>query len=76
MGTTITIRMTPVRERLLKLFKKRYNLQKNSEAFELALKMGFENEMDYRLKIDKVAGCLAAEKDQTAVERIRSIRDR
>ena len=44
MNQSITIRLTPKRERLLKLFKKRFNIQKNSEAIELALKLSFKDE--------------------------------
>lgn len=75
MSTTITIRLTPDRERLLKLFKQRYNIKKNSEAFEFALKLGFENDLDYKSKIEKVAGCLTDKRDKNATEIIRSLRD-
>ncbi len=58
MNQSITIRLTPTRERLLKLFKRRYNLKTNSEAIELALRIGFEDEVDYRSKIKQVTGCI------------------
>ena len=75
MNQSITIRLTPTRERLLKLFKRRYNLKTNSEAIELALRIGFEDEVDYKTKIKQVAGCIKLENDRSAVDRIRSLRD-
>jgi hypothetical protein len=59
MNQSITIRLTPTRERLLKLFKRRYNLKTNSEAIELALR----------------TGCIKLENDISAVNRILSLRD-
>ncbi|MBU3915190.1 hypothetical protein KKA14_06610 [bacterium] len=76
MSTTITIRLTPERERLLKLFKQQYNIDKNSEAFEFALKLGFDKNLDYKSKIEKVAGCLTRNGDKNATEIVRSLRDR
>ncbi len=75
MNQSITIRLNPTRERLLKLFKRRYNLKTNSEAIELALRIGFEDEVDYKTKIKQVAGCIKLENDRSAVDRIRSLRD-
>ncbi len=76
MSNTITIRLTPDRERLLKLFKLRHNIKKNSEAIELALRLGFESELDYRSKINKVAGCLKSKEDRKASDMIRTLRDK
>ena len=75
MNQSITIRLTPTRERLLKLFKRRYNLKTNSEAIELALRIGFEDEVDYRSKIKQVTGCIKFENNISAVNQIRSLRD-
>ena len=75
MNQSITIRLTPTRERLLKLFKRRYNLKTNSEAIELALRIGFEGEVDYRSKIKRVTGCIKLENSKGAVNRIHSLRD-
>ena len=75
MNQSITIRLNPTRERLLKLFKRRYNLKTNSEAIELALRIGFEDEVDYKTKIKQVTGCIKLENDISAVNRIRSLRD-
>jgi hypothetical protein len=75
MNQSITIRLTPTRERLLKLFKQRYNLKTNSEAIELALRIGFEDEVDYKTKIKKVTGCIKLEDNVSSVNRIRSLRD-
>ena len=75
MSQSITIRLTPNRERLLKLFKRRYNLKTNSEAIELALRIGFEDEVDYRSKIKQVTGCIKLKNNISAVNQIRSLRD-
>jgi len=75
MGQSITIRLTPTRERLLKLIKKRYNLKKNSDAIDLALKMSFKDEIDYKSKIERVAGCISLKGSENAVRKIRSLRD-
>ena len=75
MKQSVTIRLTPKRQRLLKLFKKRHHLNKDSEAFELALSMTFKDEITYKSKIEKVSGCIKPEGDTDAVERIRSLRD-
>ncbi len=75
MNQSITIRLTPTRERLLKLFKRRYNLKTNSEAIELALRIGFEDEVDYKTKIKQVTGCIKLENNVSAANRIRSLRD-
>ncbi len=75
MGETITIRLTPSRKRLLKLLKKRFNLKKNSEVIDLALNMSFKDEIDYRSKLEKVAGCISLEGSEDSVKRVRSLRD-
>ncbi len=74
MSQSISKRLTPTRERLLESFKKRFNLDKNSEAIELALKMGFKGKKDYRSKIEKVAGCVQLEDGEDSIKRIRSLR--
>lgn len=75
MGQSITIRLTPTRERLLKLLKKRFNLKKNSEAIDLALRMSFKDEIDYKSRIEKVAGCISLKGRKRSVKMIRSLRD-
>lgn len=75
MGQSITIRLTPTRERLLKLLKKRFNLKKNSEAIDLALRMSFKDEVDYKSRIEKVAGCIILKGRKRSVKMIRSLRD-
>ena len=74
MGTSITIRLTPSRECLLKLLKKRYKLKKTSEAIDFALRMSFKEDIDYRSRIERVAGCVSLEGRKTSVQRIRSFR--
>ena len=75
MSRSITIRLTPTRERLLKLLKKRFNLKKNSEAIDLALRMSFREEIDYKCRIEKVAGCISLRGRKNSVKMIRSLRD-
>ena len=74
MSQTVTIRLTPSRERLLSLFKKRFNLKKNSEAIELALKMSLKDNIDYGSRLKKVSGCISINGEEDSVKRIRSIR--
>ena len=75
MSRTITIRLTPTRERLLKLFKRRFNLKHNSEAIDVALRMSFKEEIDYKSRIQKVAGCISLKGHKDSVRMIRSLRD-
>ncbi|MGR3220019.1 MAG: hypothetical protein ACUZ8H_09415 [Candidatus Anammoxibacter sp.] len=75
MNQTITIRLTSKRARLLKNFKKRFNLTKNSEAIDLALGMGTDGEIDYRSRIDKVSGIINLKCKKTSVETIRILKD-
>lgn len=75
MSQSITIRLTPTRERLLKVLKKRHNLKKNSEVIDLALRMSFKEDTDYRAKIEKVAGCISLVGRKNSVKMIRSLRD-
>ena len=77
MSNTITIRLTPDRERLLKLFKLQHNIQKNSEAIELALRLGSDSDVGYNSKINQVAGCLVLKrKNRDANDIVRELRDR
>jgi hypothetical protein len=75
MSQTITIRLTPTRELLLKLLKRRFNLKNNSEAVELALRMSFKDDIDYKAKIENVAGCIGGKGRKNSVTLIRSLRD-
>ncbi len=75
MRQMVTMRLTPERERLLKLFKSRFNIATNSEAIELALKMSFKEEINYKSKIEAVSGCLKSKSRTNAVKTIRSLRD-
>ena len=75
MPQTITIRLTPHRERMLNRVKKRYNLRKNSDAIELALTMVSGDDVKYRSRIEKVAGCIRPGKRGDAVTAIRGLRD-
>ena len=75
MSRSITIRLTPTRERLLRLLKKRFNLKNNSEAIDLALRMSFREEIDYKSRIEKVAGCISLRGRKNSVKMMRSLRD-
>ena len=75
MSQTITIRLTSKRERLLKLLKKRFNLRKNSEAIDLALSMSFNDDIDYKSRLEKVSGCIRLKGKENSIKRIRSLRD-
>jgi len=55
--------------------KKRFNLKKNSEAIDLALRMSFREEIDYKSRIEKVAGCISLRGRKNSVKMIRSLRD-
>ncbi len=74
MNSSITIRLTPARDRLLKLFKKRHKISSNTQAIDLALKMVSEEESDYMAKIDQVKGCIADNGKKSSVEQIRALR--
>ena len=75
MGQTITIRLTPQREKLLTGLKKRFKVKKNSQAIDLALKMSITDDIDYRSRIEQVSGCISLKGKGSAVKRIRSLRD-
>lgn len=75
MSQSITIRLTPARERLLNLVKRRFKVKKNSEAIDIALKMSFDENIDYRTRLQKVTGCINLKGKENAIERIRSLRD-
>ena len=75
MNQTITIRLTPKRERLLKLLKKRFNIKRNSEAIDLALRMSFKDDIDYKSRLKKVSGSISLKGKATSVKSVRSLRD-
>jgi len=75
MGQTITIRLTPKREKLLTGLKKRFKVKKNSQAIDLALKMSITDDIDYRSRIEQVSSCISLKGKGSAVKRIRSLRD-
>lgn len=75
MGQSITIRLTPSRERFLKMLKKRFNLRKTSDAIDMALRISVKDEIDYKPRIEKVSGCINIEGTENSVKRIRYLRD-
>ena len=75
MNHSITFRLTPARERLLKLVKKRYKVKKNSEAIDIALKISYDGNSNYSDKIKKVKGCIKLNGEKNAIKKIRSLRN-
>jgi len=75
MSQTITIRLTPKREKLLTGLKKRFHVKKTSEAIDLALKMSSKDDIDYRARIEQVSGCISLKGKGSAVHRIRALRN-
>jgi hypothetical protein len=75
LGQSITIRLTPSRERLLKMLKKRFNLSKTSDAIDIALRISVKDGIDYKPRIEKVAGCININGTKNSVKMIRSLRD-
>jgi len=75
MTETLTIRLTAQRTQLLNRLKKRLKVKKNIDAIDIALQMGCRDEVDYMSRIEKAAGCLSSHAGESAVERIRSLRD-
>lgn len=75
MNRTITIRLTPEREEMLSKIKRRFKVRKNSEAIDLALRLSYEEDVEYKERIKKVAGCISLKGQDTSVKKIRSLRD-
>ncbi len=75
MSQSITIRLTPERERLLNRLKRRFKVKKHSEAIDLVLRMNATDDVGYRAKVEKVSGCISVTDKKNAVQRIRSLRD-
>ncbi|MGR3318937.1 MAG: hypothetical protein ACUZ8O_10720 [Candidatus Anammoxibacter sp.] len=71
MSRTISICHTSKRKRLLG----KNNLKKNSEAIDLALGMGTDDEIDYKSRIDKVSGIINLKGKKPSVKTIRILRD-
>ncbi|GAX61149.1 transposase [Candidatus Scalindua japonica] len=75
MNRTITIRLTPKREEMLSKAKRRFKVRKNSEAIDLALRLSYGEEIEYKDRIEKVSGCIRLKGEDTSVKKIRSLRD-
>ena len=75
MNQTITIRLTPKREKMLSKIKRRFKVRKNSEAIDLALRLSYGEDIDYKDRIKKVTGCVSLKRQDTSVKKIRSLRD-
>ncbi len=75
MSRTITIRLTPKREEMLGKIKKQFKVRKNSEAIDLALRLSYDGDMDYKDRIEKVTGCISLKGQDASVRKIRSLRD-
>lgn len=74
MNRTISLRLTSERENLLKQVKKFFNVRKNSDAIDLALKMSLRERPDYDERLKAVTGCIQLNGDETAVTAVRSLR--
>ena len=48
LGQSITIHITPSREQLLNMLKKRFSLSKTSDAIDIALRISVKDGIDYR----------------------------
>ncbi|MEE8190160.1 MAG: hypothetical protein V3T79_01030 [Candidatus Scalindua sediminis] len=75
MNQTITIRLTPKREKMLKKIKRRFRVRKNSEAIDIALRLSYGEDIDYKDRIKKVTGCISLKEKDTSVKRVRCLRD-
>ena len=75
MSQIITIRLTPKRKQLLNAIKRRFNLEKNSEAIDLALGMSSDNDIDYKSRIEKVSGIVSLKDKKDSVMKIRLLRN-
>lgn len=75
MSQILSFRLTPERERMLNKIKKRYKVKKNSEVFDLLLKMNTEKEPKYKQRIEQVAGCICFKNKENAVMKIRNLRE-
>ncbi len=75
MNQSITFRLMPARERLIKLVKKRYNVKKNSEAIDIALKISYDGNISYSDKTEKVKGCIRLGRKENAIKKIRVLRN-
>ncbi len=75
MSRTITIRLTPKREEMLGKIKKQFKVRKNSEAIDLALRLSYDGDMDYKDRIEKVTGCISLKGQDASVRKIRYLRD-
>ena len=74
MSQTITIRLTPKREEMLNKIKRRFKVRKNSEAIDLALRLSYGEDIEYKDRIEKVAGCISLKGQGPSVKKIRSLR--
>jgi len=74
MNRTISLRLTSERENLLKQVKKFFNVSKNSDAIDLALKMSLRDRPDYAERLNAVTGCIKLKKGKTAVAAVRKLR--
>lgn len=74
MNRTISLRLTTERENLLKQVKKLFNIKKNSDAIDLALKMSLRDQPDYGERLNAVTGCIKLNGEKTAVTAVRNLR--
>ena len=74
MSETISVRLTPEREKLLKTAKRYYKVKNNSEVIDLALKEALKDRADYESRLKSVVGCVKLKGKENSIERIRKLR--
>ena len=76
MSGTISVRLTPEREKLLMKAKRYYKVKNNSEVIDLALKEALRGRADYESRLKTVIGCVKLKGKENSIERIRKLRGR
>lgn len=74
MNRTISLRLTSERENLLRQVKKFFNVRKNSDAIDMALKMSLKDRPDYGERLKAVTGCIKLAGEESAVAAVRNLR--
>jgi len=75
MNRTISIRLTPERDILLKQLKKIFNVKNNSDAIDLALKMSVKDMPDFEKRLKAATGCIKPFTEESAVAAVRRLRE-
>jgi len=75
MNRTISIRITPERDDLLRRAKVIFNVEKNSDAIDLALKISVKDLPDFDKRLKDATGCIKPFAEESAVAAVRRIRE-